>query len=128
MTTDHDQRAAFETAWPEIHKQGFDKGWRGVAEAAWQAAIKYVSEQIGAGGVSGQRITQPVESMIETPVGEVFTMEALDGTGQFKSHVLLTHNLPAGTKLYATPVSTLITDWERRADLEAEQSRIEVLS
>jgi hypothetical protein len=39
------------------------------------------------------------------PVGEVFTMEALDGSGDARSHVLLNKPLPAGTKLYAAPVA-----------------------
>lgn len=39
------------------------------------------------------------------PVGEVFTMEALDGSGDVRSHVLLNKPLPAGTKLYAAPVA-----------------------
>lgn len=33
-------------------------------------------------------------------VAEVFTMEALDGRGVIKSHVLLKKELPAGTKLF----------------------------
>jgi len=37
------------------------------------------------------------------PVGEVFTMELLDGSGEVRPHALLTRPLPAGTKLYTAP-------------------------
>lgn len=45
---------------------------------------------------------QPQQQASE-PVGEVFTMEPLDGSGDVKCHALLTKQLPAGTKLYAAP-------------------------
>ena len=38
------ERARFEAAWPEISKAGIDNGWRGVAEAAWQAALASEAE------------------------------------------------------------------------------------
>lgn len=31
--------AAFNEAWPEIHKHGIDHGWLGIARAAWCAAL-----------------------------------------------------------------------------------------
>lgn len=49
------------------------------------------------------RMARPAASVEH--VGEVFTMEPLDGSGQVKSHALLTKPLPAGTKLYTAPVA-----------------------
>ncbi|WP_368649017.1 hypothetical protein ABRY95_00050 [Castellaniella ginsengisoli] len=41
----------------------------------------------------------------QEPVGEVFTMEPLDGSGDVRSHALLTKPLPAGTQLFAALVA-----------------------
>lgn len=40
-----DEREAFEKAWPEIHKHGIERGWRGIAEAAWKAARAFLPPQ-----------------------------------------------------------------------------------
>jgi hypothetical protein len=41
----------------------------------------------------------------QEPVGEVFTLEPLDGSGDVRSHALLTKPLPAGTQLFAALVA-----------------------
>lgn len=62
------------------------------------------------------RYCQPAASAEH--VGEVFTMEPLDGSGQVKSHALLTKPLPAGTKLYTAPVAaqSSVPDLQALAD------------
>ncbi|MHA3905192.1 hypothetical protein ACTPOE_16930 [Castellaniella sp. WN] len=51
------------------------------------------------------RYGRPAAPVAQEPVGEVFTMEPLDGSGDVRSHALLSKSLPAGTKLYAAQIA-----------------------
>lgn len=59
----------------------------------------------------------------QEPAGEVFTMEPLDGSGDVKSHALLTKDLPAGTKLYAAPIAAQPVGGLDKSALEAAERR-----
>ena len=67
---------------------------------------------------------QPQQQVGE-PVGEVFTMEPLDGSGDVRCHALLSKPLPAGTKLYTTPQPQQIPKGFKLVPVEPTQEMLD---